>query len=217
MPVNDRDAAQPRELTLRDLHALLDWCASGKPLGERDRRVAVGSGQLVEMLFRFIELALDPLGVGISPAAVHRGGEFGGVETMEYGLDDEQLELVGLDEDAAASREADTASAPITALASVVGTRYEPRTAQAAAQESPVGAACKAPDMAGPPRRISGGICCLCGAHIDLSDPEYTKLAARWTEAGDERAQWWSAHRRCLAERMHERVGGEGPFFDDQV
>jgi hypothetical protein len=69
--------------------------------------------------------------------------------------------------------------------------------------------------MAGPPRRILDiGICCFCGTEVAFSDAEYTRLAARWTEDGNEQGQWWSAHRRCLAKLMDERVRGEGPLFD---
>ena len=32
-------------------------------------------------------------------------------------------------------------------------------------------------------------------------------------QGGTEREQSWRAHRRCLRERLHEAVLGEGPFF----
>jgi hypothetical protein len=63
------------------------------------------------MVGGLIELVLDPLGVGVSPASVHSGGELGRVETMEHSLDDKELELVGLDEDVTAAGEADAACA----------------------------------------------------------------------------------------------------------
>ena len=47
------------------------------------------------------------------------------------------------------------------------------------------------------------------------AESEPIRLSARWTEEGNEQTQSWSAHRRCLAERMHESVSGTGPFFGD--
>jgi hypothetical protein len=58
-------------------------------------------------------------------------------------------------------------------------------------------------------------ICCFCGTSVEYSDIEYTSLSVRWTEDGRERRQQWGAHHRCVAERMHERVSGTGPFFGD--
>jgi hypothetical protein len=38
-------------------------------------------------------------------------------------------------------------------------------------------------------------------------------LLVRWVDAGEERSQTWSAHRACLAGRMHESARGSEPFF----
>jgi len=58
-------------------------------------------------------------------------------------------------------------------------------------------------------------LCCFCGQGIEHTDPERIRIDARWEEGGNEREQSWRAHRRCLLERMHEAVMGEGPFFGD--
>jgi hypothetical protein len=69
-----------------------------------------------------------------------------------------------------------------------------------------------------PPRApIARAVCCFCGTSVELSDPEYTRLAVRWREGDEERGQSWGAHRGCVAALMHERVAGEGPFFDEGV
>jgi hypothetical protein len=52
--------------------------------------------------------------------------------------------------------------------------------------------------------------CCFCGEDVGEDSVEVT---VRWLENGQERAQTWRAHRACLAERLHERVRGSGPFF----
>jgi hypothetical protein len=58
-------------------------------------------------------------------------------------------------------------------------------------------------------------VCCFCGQGIEHTDSERIGIDARWEEGGNERQQSWGAHRKCLRERMHEAVMGEGPFFGD--
>jgi hypothetical protein len=57
---------------------------------------------------------------------------------------------------------------------------------------------------------VTGDVCCFCGEGFE---EEPVSIEARWVEADRERSQSWSAHRACLAERMHERVRGTGPLF----
>jgi hypothetical protein len=41
-----------------------------------------------------------------------------------------------------------------------------------------------------PPRApIARAVCCFCGTSVELSDPEYTRLAVRWREGDEERRQ----------------------------
>jgi hypothetical protein len=58
-------------------------------------------------------------------------------------------------------------------------------------------------------------VCCFCGESVEHFDSERIRLGVRWVEDGQERSQGWEAHKRCLAERMHERAAGTGPFFGD--
>ena len=58
-------------------------------------------------------------------------------------------------------------------------------------------------------------LCCFCGRGIENTDPERTRIDARWEDGGDERHQSWIAHRTCLRERMHDAVIGQGPLFGD--
>ncbi len=55
--------------------------------------------------------------------------------------------------------------------------------------------------------------CCFCGREIEHSADDRIRLSAQWIEDDVERGQSWAAHRDCVAERMHERVRGAGPFF----
>ena len=57
------------------------------------------------------------------------------------------------------------------------------------------------------------GTCCFCGESIDDTVDGSITVSASWLEGGEERSQDWGAHRTCLAERLHERVRGTGPFF----
>jgi hypothetical protein len=61
--------------------------------------------------------------------------------------------------------------------------------------------------------RAAPEVCCFCGLSVKHSGSERISLSVRWRDAGRERTQDWSAHRSCLAERMHETVSGAGPFF----
>jgi hypothetical protein len=57
--------------------------------------------------------------------------------------------------------------------------------------------------------------CCFCGESVEQASSEYVRVAAVWTDHDAEKGQSWGAHRRCLAERIDERVRGVGPFFSD--
>lgn len=63
--------------------------------------------------------------------------------------------------------------------------------------------------------RATPGVCCFCGEVIEEADGERIGLSARWLEGGQERTQSWSAHRTCLAERMHGSAAAAGPFFGE--
>jgi hypothetical protein len=56
-------------------------------------------------------------------------------------------------------------------------------------------------------------LCCFCGAARD--DTDAITIAALWAEDGQQREQYWPAHRACLIERMtaetREQYGG--PLF----
>jgi hypothetical protein len=67
-------------------------------------------------------------------------------------------------------------------------------------------------DLRGP---VTADVCCFCGQGVEHSDEQRLRLSVRWVEEGRERTQSWAAHHACLAERMHDRVSGTGPFFDD--
>ena len=51
------------------------------------------------------------------------------------------------------------------------------------------------------PGPVDSDSCCFCGESVE-SDPERTRLSARWTDDGREHLQEWDAHRKCLLERM---------------
>lgn len=55
--------------------------------------------------------------------------------------------------------------------------------------------------------------CCFCGREVEQTAEDRIRLSAQWIEDDLDRGQSWAAHRECLAERMHERVMGAGPFF----
>ena len=74
----------------------------------------------------------------------------------------------------------------------------------------PGGATISVTDPRGP---ADPDICCFCGETVDDADSECVTLTASWLEHGSEKHQSWAAHRRCLAERMDERVRGVGPFL----
>jgi hypothetical protein len=61
----------------------------------------------------------------------------------------------------------------------------------------------------------SDGVCCFCGEHVEQSDPEWTRVEVRWLAGDDEHHQRWEAHRGCLTRLIHDRVKGEGPFFQE--
>jgi hypothetical protein len=64
------------------------------------------------------------------------------------------------------------------------------------------------------PGPIAADGCCFCGREVVEADADSVEVVVRWVGgAGDERSQGWSAHRTCLAGRMHESVRGVGPFF----
>jgi hypothetical protein len=67
-----------------------------------------------------------------------------------------------------------------------------------------------------PRGRASAEVCCFCGEAVDDPDGDYVSVAASWAERGVEKRQSWEAHRRCLAETLHERVRGVGPFFGNE-
>ena len=72
--------------------------------------------------------------------------------------------------------------------------------------------------MSMPIRTVSGqtsDLCCFCGQGIEHTDPERIRIDACWEEGGNECEQSWRAHRRCLLERLHEAVKGQGRFFSD--
>jgi hypothetical protein len=63
------------------------------------------------------------------------------------------------------------------------------------------------------PGPVAADSCCFCGEDVEAG-AETVDVVVRWVaEAGEERSQGWSAHRACLAGRMHESVRGVGPFF----
>ena len=62
---------------------------------------------------------------------------------------------------------------------------------------------------------VGADICCFCGQSVEHSDAQWIQVTAQWSDSGETRAQSWGAHRKCLAERMHERVAGTGLFFGD--
>jgi hypothetical protein len=59
------------------------------------------------------------------------------------------------------------------------------------------------------------GTCCFCGESLDDSAVRSISVSAHWLEGSQERSQDWGAHRTCLAERLHERLRGVGPFFGE--
>jgi hypothetical protein len=66
-----------------------------------------------------------------------------------------------------------------------------------------------------PKESVTADACCFCGHGVERSDAQRIRLSVRWMDEGTERTQSWSAHHTCLAERLHERVSGTGPFFGD--
>ena len=65
------------------------------------------------------------------------------------------------------------------------------------------------------PSIVEGGVgwlCLFCGAEIDEHP---IRLAANWTEDGEQRRQWFAAHRECLIQHAsdEESIRG-GPLFD---
>ena len=46
------------------------------------------------------------------------------------------------------------------------------------------------------------GACCFCGKELGDDAAARVLLSARWQDGEEERAQSWSAHRACLAERL---------------
>jgi hypothetical protein len=60
---------------------------------------------------------------------------------------------------------------------------------------------------------VTPDVCCFCGVSVEHSDPQRVRLDARWTSDGTDQHQSWAAHHKCLLERMHEGVMGQGPFF----
>lgn len=69
--------------------------------------------------------------------------------------------------------------------------------------------------VAGARGQVTSDVCCFCGERVDQADSERVGVTARWIDERGERTQNWGAHRGCLAERMHERVSGTGPFFGE--
>jgi hypothetical protein len=63
------------------------------------------------------------------------------------------------------------------------------------------------------PQEPTSEICCFCGEAVEHASSEHIRLEAVWSEDDGERRQSLAAHRRCLAERMHERVRGSGLIF----
>jgi hypothetical protein len=63
------------------------------------------------------------------------------------------------------------------------------------------------------PGPVAADGCCFCGERVGEADGERVSLLVRWVDAGEERSQTWSAHRACLAGRMHESARGSEPFF----
>jgi hypothetical protein len=57
------------------------------------------------------------------------------------------------------------------------------------------------------------GVCCFCGRGVEEPGAGTVRLSAGWSAGGQEQTQSWSAHRACLAERMHDSVAGAGPLF----
>jgi hypothetical protein len=54
--------------------------------------------------------------------------------------------------------------------------------------------------------------CCFCGLGRESNDP--ITIAAIWDEDGQQREQYWGAHRACLIERMDPVLRDlGGPLF----
>ena len=52
--------------------------------------------------------------------------------------------------------------------------------------------------------------CCFCGETVAPSEHEAVLLSAAWRDdEGREHSQAWSAHRTCLAERLHASAAGD--------
>jgi hypothetical protein len=58
-------------------------------------------------------------------------------------------------------------------------------------------------------------LCCFCGQHLEHADPERIRVGVSWEAGGSDHQQTFGAHSKCLTERLHETVKGQGPFFDD--
>jgi hypothetical protein len=65
-----------------------------------------------------------------------------------------------------------------------------------------------------PRDQATADVCCFCGERVELSDPEWTRLGVLWRTGGGEHRQTWEAHRSCMSALMHDRVKGDGPFFE---
>jgi hypothetical protein len=52
------------------------------------------------------------------------------------------------------------------------------------------------------------GSCCFCGRELGDAAAGRVLLTARWEGEDGERAESWSAHRTCLAERLHASAAG---------
>jgi hypothetical protein len=61
------------------------------------------------------------------------------------------------------------------------------------------------------PGPVGADRCCFCGEEV--VGGEQVSVVVRWVESGEERSQGWSAHRSCVAGRLHESVRRSGPFF----
>jgi hypothetical protein len=56
--------------------------------------------------------------------------------------------------------------------------------------------------------------CLFCGEARDEEDP--VSLVAVWQEGGEQREQFWGAHRTCLIEHMSDSArSAGGPLFGD--
>ena len=62
---------------------------------------------------------------------------------------------------------------------------------------------------------VDAQLCCFCGETVEQQDGDYTTVYVRWLENGQERHQQWPAHHKCVSDRLHPRVRGTGPFFED--